>query len=203
MILLLSSLNESCERVVGFMSDVLDNMSDDVRRAKSGRDDNGKALTDDYIEHIVASLAECEEVLSGVQESQLRLLRAANHLAVEVSKYLAEEHVTSQELSHRVNLLISDLNMVRQHAQFEQEKVQFLQDTCMAQLTQKQNGVVKVFTIITAVFLPPTLISTFYGMNFTMMPELTAVQGLPITVALTLLAALLPLVWIKRVGWLR
>jgi magnesium transporter len=62
--------------------------------------------------------------------------------------------------------------------------------------------VVKVFTI-TAVFLPPTLIATFYGMNFSEMPEFSWTLGFPASILMTLIAALLPLIYIKRRGWLR
>jgi len=47
----------------------------------------------------------------------------------------------------------------------------------MTTLDVKQNQIVKVFTIITTVFLPPTLIATFYGMNFSVMPELSFGAG--------------------------
>jgi magnesium transporter len=70
-------------------------------------------------------------------------------------------------------------------------------------LNIKQNQIVKVFTIITAVFLPPTLVATFYGMNFAVMPELSWEHGFIYSIILTLAGALLPLVYIKRKGWLR
>jgi magnesium transporter len=40
-------------------------------------------------------------------------------------------------------------------------------------------------------------------MNFSVMPELSWQHGFVATIAQTLLAALLPLVYIKRKGWLR
>jgi len=48
----------------------------------------------------------------------------------------------------------------------------------------------KAVTIITAVFLPPTLVAIFYGMNFSVMPELTWKHGFTATIIETLLAAL-------------
>jgi CorA-like Mg2+ transporter protein len=69
-------------------------------------------------------------------------------------------------------------------------------------LNIKQNQIVKIFTIITAVFLPPTLVATFYGMNFAIMPELSSRHGFIYSVILILVGALLPLVYIKWKGWL-
>ncbi|MDN5725907.1 MAG: hypothetical protein L0G99_08270, partial [Propionibacteriales bacterium] len=132
--------------------------------------------------------------LSRVQESQLKLARAARHLRTEV---------TDPEFAHRVDVLVADIDGVKQHASFEHDKVRYMQQSIMTTLDVKQNEIVKVFTIITAVFLPPTLIATFYGMNFTGMPELTTQHGFLITTILTLVAAVIPLWYIKRRGWLR
>ncbi|SDN01229.1 CorA-like Mg2+ transporter protein [Lentzea albidocapillata subsp. violacea] len=62
----------------------------------------------------------------------------------------------------------------------------------MTSLDVKQNQIVKVFTIITAVFLSPTLIATFYGMNFTVMPALAWEHGFLVTTVFTFIAALIP-----------
>ena len=192
---LLYSLCESCERVVDFISDVLDNMSEETDVACAGQDKTGKIITEGTAQEVVSCLGRCEGVLSRTQESLLKINRAARHLRSDIEGDLS--------LRERVDLLASDLNVVRDHASFEQDKVRFLQSSIMTALSQKQNGIVKVFTIITAVFLPPTLIATFYGMNFTYMPELLLPDGFLITTGLTLLAALVPLVYIRKMGWLR
>jgi magnesium transporter len=92
---------------------------------------------------------------------------------------------------------------VKEHAAFEHDKIRYLQSAATGILNIKQSQIVKVFTIITAVFLPPTLVATFYGMNFAVMPELSWKHGFTFSMFLTLLAALLPLIYIKRKGWLR
>lgn len=192
---LLYSLCESCERVVDFISDVLDNMSEETDVACAGQDKTGRIITEGTAQEVVSCLGRCEGVLSRTQESLLKINRAARHLRSDIEG--------DASLRERVDLLASDLNVVRDHASFEQDKVRFLQSSIMTALSQKQNGIVKVFTIITAVFLPPTLIATFYGMNFTYMPELLLPDGFLITTGLTLLAALVPLVYIRKMGWLR
>ena len=59
------------------------------------------------------------------------------------------------ELKGLVETLLSDIDGVKQHASFEHDKVRYLQQSVMTSLNVKQNQIVKVFTIITAVFLPP------------------------------------------------
>ena len=92
---------------------------------------------------------------------------------------------------------------MKEHFTFEHDKIRYLQGSVTNILNIKQNQIVKIFTIITAVFLPPTLVATFYGMNFAIMPELSWEHGFIYSVILTLVGALLPLVYIKWKGWLR
>ncbi|WP_421834202.1 CorA family divalent cation transporter [Acinetobacter baumannii] len=63
---------------------------------------------------------------------------------------------------------------VKKYASFEYEQVRYLQN---AVTNIKQNQIIKVFTIITAVFLSLTLVGTFYGMDFDVMPELSWEHG--------------------------
>ncbi|HGL3964304.1 hypothetical protein OHW84_14125 [Acinetobacter baumannii] len=66
---------------------------------------------------------------------------------------------------------------VKKYASFEYEKVRYLQNAVTNMMNIKQNQIVKVFTIITAVFLSLTLVGTFYGMDFAVMPELSWEHG--------------------------
>lgn len=191
---LLWALNESKERVVEYTSEALEDMSDDIGQAAQGHDPDGRQLGVGDMRETMGRMNLAEEVLSRVQESQLKLVRAGRHLRTEI---------TDPELAHRVDVLVADIDGVKQHASFEHDKVRYMQQSIMTTLDIKQNEIVKVFTIITAVFLPPTLIATFYGMNFTGMPELTTQHGFLITTILTLVAAVIPLWYIKRRGWLR
>jgi magnesium transporter len=52
------------------------------------------------------------------------------------------------------------------------------------------------------VFLPPTLIASIYGMNFSFMPELRWVYGYPLAWLLMLASGLIPFWYFKRRGWL-
>jgi magnesium transporter len=45
-------------------------------------------------------------------------------------------------------------------------------------------------------------VAGIYGMNFVHMPELQWLEGYPMAIGLMILAALLPLMWFRRKGWL-
>jgi magnesium transporter len=193
---LLWAMNEASERVIDIASDALEAMNDEIEMATAGYDDRGREIGVAEMRDVMSRMNEAEEIVSRTLESQLMLLRAARHLMVDNPGHTGD-------LDGLIRILIADMDGVKQHAGFEHDKVRYLQQSVMTWLDVKQNQIVKVFTIITAVFLPPTLIATFYGMNFTWMPELEWEHGFLITTLMTLVAALIPLAYIKRKGWLR
>jgi len=196
MFALLRAGNSAANQSIEMASAALETMNDEIERITLGVDERGRDISTDDINDTMADLNEREELISRIQEGQLLLARAARYLRIEIDG-------SNLELRTQVEGLISDIQGIKEHASFEHDKVRYLQQSVMASLTAKQNQVVKVFTIITAVFLPPTLIATFYGMNFAVMPELSWAPGFTVTIVLTLIAALLPLWYIKRKGWLR
>ncbi len=157
----------------------------------------GKTGTMTEISELLAELSRYEDFISQSGESVLQLARVVRYFSAEVDGF------TEAELQARVNELAADVQGIKDHLAFEHDKVRYLQQASMGILNMQQNQIVKVFTILTAVFLPPTLVGTMYGMNFSFMPELSWEWGFPITILLTFLSAILPLIYIKKKRWLR
>jgi magnesium transporter len=157
----------------------------------------GKTGTMTEISELLAELSRYEDFISQSGESVLQLARVVRYFNAEVDGF------TDAELQARVNELAADVAGIKDHLAFEHDKVRYLQQASMGILNMQQNQIVKVFTILTAVFLPPTLVGTMYGMNFSYMPELSWKWGFPVTIALTFLSAILPLIYIKKKRWLR
>jgi magnesium transporter len=193
---LLWALNEASERVIDIASGALEAMNDEIEMATNGYDERGHEIGVAEMRDVTSRMNETEQIVSRTQETQLMLARAARHL-------MADNPGHTSDLDDLIGILIADIDGVKQHAGFEHDQIRYLQQSVMTWLNVKQNQIVKVFTIITAVFLPPTLIATFYGMNFTWMPELDWQQGFLVTTLMTLVAALIPLAYIKHKGWLR
>jgi magnesium transporter len=157
----------------------------------------GKTGTMTEISDLLAELSRYEDFISQSGESVLQLARVVRYFNAEVDGF------TDAELQARVNELAADVAGIKDHLAFEHDKVRYLQQASMGILNMQQNQIVKVFTILTAVFLPPTLVGTMYGMNFSYMPELSWKWGFPVTILLTFLSAILPLIYIKKKRWLR
>ena len=66
----------------------------------------------------------------------------------------------------------------------------------------EQNQIIKLFSVVAVVLLPPTLVASIYGMNFRNMPELDWVFGYPLALLVMVLSAVLPFLYFRRKGWL-
>ncbi|MDO5450431.1 MAG: magnesium transporter CorA family protein [Akkermansia sp.] len=90
-----------------------------------------------------------------------------------------------------------DVNSLSEYAGFLSNKVNFMLDAVLGLINIEQNDIVKVFTIMSVVFLPPTLIASIFGMNFEHMPFLHSPWGFWLSLVFMLVAAVLPLVYFR------
>ena len=77
-----------------------------------------------------------------------------------------------------------------------------LRDLFSTQLDIRQNRIMTVLTVITAIFMPLTLIAGWYGMNFYNMPELTSKYGYPVVIIVSIVIFVVSIVWFKKKKWL-
>lgn len=183
---LVSELNESTEHMMVQTNSILRSL--ETRRA---RDFGVSDVTSTQQE-----LADMEELLSRCMESQLSLAEAARHLRVSA---MTGVPTTPADLTR----LIEDVEAVEQHIDFVHDRVRLLQQTNNLALNVKQNQIIKVFSVVTAVFLPVMLLSTYYSMNFEFMPILAWKYAEPMIIVLSFVFAMLPLIYVRRRGWLR
>jgi magnesium transporter len=76
-------------------------------------------------------------------------------------------------------------------------------DATVGFININQNKIIKIFSVASVAFLPPTLIASVYGMNFTVMPELQWRFGYPLAILLMIGCGVAPLWYFRRRGWLK
>lgn len=104
--------------------------------------------------------------------------------------------------SERLTIIIRDVASLLQHSQFSTERLEYMQNTFLGLANIEQNQVIKIFTVVTVVFMPPTLIASIYGMNFVHMPELGWLGGYPFAIGLMIVSSMIILWFFKRKKWL-
>ena len=188
------------EAIVNRMADVLervgtnlDQLSEEVfaenpaRSAKRRSRDSRKVLT---------GVGQNGDLTSKGRESLVSLGR----LLAFVQQ--ADTTMVPNEVRPRFRTLTRDVAALSDHATFLGTKTSFLLEATLGMLNIEQNNIIKIFSILTAVFLPPTLIASLYGMNFHFMPELDWHFGYPFAIGLMIVSAILPYLYFKRRGWL-
>ncbi len=102
----------------------------------------------------------------------------------------------------RLTIMIKDIGSLLSHADFNLNRLDYLQDTTMGLINIEQNNITKIFTIVSVFFMPPTLIASIYGMNFSQMPFLSSKYGYTLTILLMVLTAAVTYFYLKRKKWL-
>ena len=132
------------------------------------------------------------DLISKSRESLMTLARMLTFAA----------NLGNREEKAHLEVLIRDISALSVHADFLSNKAMFLLDATLGLINYEQNNIIKIFTLAATIFLPPTLISSIYGMNFHSMPELSWHFGYPIALGMMLISAYLPYRYFKKKGWL-
>ncbi len=98
--------------------------------------------------------------------------------------------------------LLRDIQSLSDHANALSNTIIFLLDATLGMIGMRQTDIIKIFSVVSVVFLPPTLIASIYGMNFAAMPELQWHLGYPLALVAMVISAILPWLYFKWRGWL-
>lgn len=149
---------------------------------------------------------------STVMQSVLRKLGAAADLNSKINEslhslarllaFFRHVHGNSKEVNNAISTLITDVNSLSTQTAFLSDKLTFQLDATLGMINVEQNIIIKIFSIVTVFFLPPTLLTSMYGMNFEEMPELSWHYGYPAAIGMMLLLALVPYLFFRKKGWL-
>jgi magnesium transporter len=146
-------------------------------------------------EIILKKIGSNGDIISKSRESLATLSRMVSYIRNNKLKLESEE-------TARIELLDIDIRSLSDHATFINNKINFLLDATLGMISIQQNNIIKIFTVATMVFLPPTLIASIYGMNFSHIPELNWKFGYLFALILMLFSAYIPFKYFKKKGWL-
>ncbi|MCQ2231561.1 MAG: magnesium/cobalt transporter CorA [Paludibacteraceae bacterium] len=145
-----------------------------------------------------------ENVLLDIKNMQERVMHLRENIVDKhrVLSSILRSDLVPEDLKPRLSMVIKDVNSLVEHIKFGFDRLDYLQDTFLGLVNIEQNKIIKIFTIISIVFMPPTLIASMYGMNFDYMPELHWRLGYPFALFMMLLVAVGVVVWFKKKNWL-
>lgn len=169
----------------------------------------------DLIENITDKITEISREMTSSEELNRDLLlkiTALQETTIAIRENIVEkQRILSSMLKSKMfpkedyenmRIMIKDVGSLLDHTSFNFERLEFLQNTFLGLVDMEQNRVIKIFTVVTVIFMPPTLIASSYGMNFHFMPELNKIWGYPFAVFLMVLSSVSTLLFFKRKKWL-
>jgi magnesium transporter len=171
----------------------MDNISHDIFEPKgAARTGQGKRYSD-----ILIAIGRKGDLTSKVRESLVSIGRVVTFVAAAVDGVK-----WSKDMREQLKTMQRDVTSLTDHASYLSNKITFVLDAMLGVVNLEQNNIIKLFSVMAVVLMPPTLIASVYGMNFKVMPELEWQHGYPIALVVMLLAAVLPYVFFKWKKWL-
>ncbi|MEP7316261.1 MAG: magnesium transporter CorA family protein [Sphingomicrobium sp.] len=147
-------------------------------------------------EALMLRLGAAQRILAKTREASVSATRLLGYLS-------STDRVTVDTAEARhLKSLAGDAKAINDHSNFVGDNLTFLLDASLGMIGLQQNLVMKIFSVVAVVLMPPTLIAGVYGMNFEHMPELRSVYGYPIALATMLASAIIPYWLARRKGWL-
>ena len=170
-------------------ADIIENLSKEITKIR-------KHVFTDYSnddEEILEKISTFEDLNMKIRENLTDKQRILNSL-LKSQKFVDDKH--------EIPVMLKDIKSLIDHTNFNFERLDYLQNIFIGILSIEQNKVIKIFTIVNVIFLPPTLIASIYGMNFDFMPELHWEYGYLFSIVFMIIASITPILIFKKKGWI-
>jgi magnesium transporter len=150
----------------------------------------------DNFRPLLTALAASQAMSAKARASLASLARMVSFAA------LAHEIEDDAECREHLRALQRDVQSLTEHSSYLSSHIAFLLDAALGLINIQQNGIIKFFSVVAVVFLPPTLCASIWGMNFHHMPELDWMFGYPMALAVMVASGVFPYLWFRRKGML-
>lgn len=184
------------------MRNIVTHLSNVVQSISTRIDNYGRVILDDnlnnlHIDHkkILKQIGQQGDLLSKSRECLFSLTMAIQYI---LKSPLIMQDKYSKNL---LNTLFRDVDSIINFSQFISNEIARTLDAALGMIAIEQNNIIKIFSIVSIFFLPPTLIASIYGMNFTIMPELKWPYGYPLALCLMAFSIFLSYKYFKRRKW--
>jgi len=148
----------------------------------------------DADEDVLMDITELQEQIMVIRQNIIEKQRSLSNLL--------RSELVPKELHPKLTIILRDANSLVEHAKFSFERLDYLQDTFLGLVNIEQNKIIKIFTVVSVIFMPPTLIASIFGQNFPGMPFIDKSWGFWISLGLMVGFSGLILLFFKRKKWL-
>jgi magnesium transporter len=146
------------------------------------------------------SMTRVIETLGRIEDTngKARLSILENHRTI--SRLLTGNQAPA--LADGIGETLRDFDSLLTHSNGLAERIKFLMDSALGLINLAHSKRLSIFTVLSVILMPPTLIASIYGMNFRHMPELEWLWGYPLALGLMLAVAVVPVLYLRHRGWI-
>ena len=174
---------------IEFLADALERLHEELETLSGAI----FAGTDRHIERLLKSLGRIEDINGKARLGMIENRRAIHAFGASRRNALDPELIAN---------LTRDVDSLLSHCDYLLQKVEFLMDSALGMIDILHARRLTIFTVLSVVLMPPTLIASIYGMNFRHMPELDWVFGYPLVLLAMLAVAVGPVLYLRHKEWL-
>src|SRR6201992_1605100 len=189
---LLDAVIDRCADILERIGADVDTVSHDIFEPESARHGQAKRYS-----QILIAIGRKGDLTSKVRESLVSIGRL-----VPFRSAVIEGVKRSKDMREQLKTLQRDVVLLTDHASYLSNKITFVLDAMLGVVNLEQNNIIKLFSVMAVVLMPPTLIASIYGMNFRIMPELEWTHGYEFALVAMVFAAVLPYFLFKWKKWL-
>ncbi|SDG27402.1 MULTISPECIES: magnesium/cobalt transporter CorA [unclassified Duganella] len=154
-----------------------------------------KEFTDQDAAAALNAIAHEEDLNGRIRRNMMDTRRAVS--------FLMRGRLLNSDQFEEARQILRDIESLDGHTSFLFDKINFLMDATVGFININQNKIIKIFSVASVAFLPPTLIASIYGMNFKWLPELEWELGYPFAIGLMITSAIAPFLYFRHRGWLK
>ncbi|MDI1262192.1 MAG: magnesium transporter CorA family protein [bacterium] len=189
---LLDAVIDRCADILERAGADVDQVSHDIFEPESERHGHAKQYS-----QILIAIGRKGDLTSKIRESLVSIGRVVAFMSA-----VMEGVKWSKDMREQLKTMQRDVSSLTDHASYLSGKITFTLDAMLGVVNLEQNNIIKLFSVMAVVLMPPTLIASIYGMNFKMMPELEWAHGYPMALLMMLMAAVLPYLIFRWKKWL-
>ena len=189
---LLDAVIDRCADILERAGADVDQVSHDIFEPETERHGHAKQYS-----QILQAIGRKGDLTSKVRESLVSIGRVVTFMSA-----VMEGVKWSKDIREQLKTMQRDVASLTDHASYLSNKITFVLDAMLGVVNLEQNNIIKLFSVMAVVLMPPTLIASIYGMNFKVMPELEWAHGYPLALVMMLAAAVLPYLLFKWKKWL-
>ena len=144
-----------------------------------------------------------DDILIDIKELQEKTMKIRENIVDKsrVCSNILRSELFPTDAKAKLSIVIKDINSLFEHTRFSFDRLEYLQDAFLGLINLQQNKITKTFTIVSVIFMPPTLVASIYGMNFNM-PELGWEHGYLYALGLMVICVVVILLFFRWKKWL-